>query len=31
MCPAMIRVEGERREEIAAEKRKALAELLRGE
>lgn len=31
LCPAMIRVEGERREEIAAEKRKALAELLRGE
>lgn len=31
MCPAIIKVEGERREEIAAEKRKALAELLRGE
>lgn len=31
LCPAMIRVEGERREEIAAEKRKALAEILRGE
>lgn len=31
MCPALIRVEGERREEIAKEKRKALAELLRGE
>ena len=31
MCPALIRVEGERREEIAAEKRKALSELLRGE
>ena len=30
MCPALIRVEGERREEIAKEKRKALAELLRG-
>lgn len=28
MCPALIRVEGERRKEIAAEKRKALAELL---
>jgi DNA replication protein DnaC len=30
MCPAIIKVEGERREEIAKEKRKALAELLRG-
>lgn len=28
MCPALIRVEGERRKEIAAEKRKALAEML---
>lgn len=31
MCPAIIKVEGERREEIAREKRKALAELLRSE
>ena len=31
MCPAIIRVEGERREEIAAEKRKALAALMRGD
>lgn len=28
MCPALIRVEGERRKEIASEKRKALAEML---
>lgn len=28
MCPALIRVEGERRKEIAAEKRKALADML---
>ena len=31
MCPAMIRVQGERRNAIAAEKRKRLAEILRGE
>ena len=31
LCPAIIKVEGERREEIAAEKRKALAEILRGD
>jgi DNA replication protein DnaC len=31
MCPALIKVEGERRKEIAAEKRKLLADLMRGE
>ena len=31
MCPAIIKVEGERREEIAKQKRKALAELLRND
>lgn len=31
MCPAVIHVEGERREGIAAEKRKALAGILRGD
>lgn len=31
MCPAIVKVEGERREEIAKQKRKALAELLRSE
>lgn len=30
MCPAIIKVEGERREEIAAKKRKELADILRG-
>ena len=31
MCPALIKVEGERRKEIAAEKRRLLADIMRGE
>ena len=31
MCPALIKIEGKRRQELAAQKRKQLAEMLKGE